>query len=76
MKTKVYNELKALKKKLREEKITYRSLSRDVNISVDALNSKLNGYTDFTRSEIMRIAKCVNINSSDIVKYFFSTVIT
>lgn len=66
-----YEELNALKGKLREEGISYRVLSNDVNISLNALNAKLNGDSIFNTDEVERVAKRSNIPPEDYIKYFF-----
>ncbi len=75
MKRNKYAELSALKGKMRENKITYRELSKDVGISLNALNSKLNGYTPFNLDEAAKIVDRLDIDSEDIVRYFFPTML-
>ena len=43
-----YTELKRLKKFLKRKNITYNKLSKILDISLDAVNNKLNGYTEMT----------------------------
>ena len=66
-----YEELNALKGKLREEGISYRALSADVKISLNALNAKLNGDSVFNTDEVERVAKRANISPEDFIRYFF-----
>ncbi len=65
-------ELKELKKLLRRKNISYKRLSKRLNISVDAVNNKLNGYTLFNSIEIFKISKFLNIEEGIIFKYFWS----
>lgn len=68
-------ELSALKGKMREEKVTYRMLSKDVEMSLNALNAKLNGYTSFTLDEAAKVIDRLGISSEEIVKYFFPSLL-
>lgn len=68
-------ELSALKGRLKEEGITYRELSKDIELSLNALNSKINGYTPFTLSEAAKIIERLDIHHDDVVKYFFPSML-
>lgn len=70
-----YEELNALKGKLREEGISYRTLSTDVKISLNALNAKLNGDSVFNTDEVERVAKRSNISPKDFIRYFFPRIL-
>ncbi len=72
MKKNQYTELVNLKKKMKEEKKTYRELSKTVGLSLNALNSKLNGYTSFNLDEASKIIDVLNIKPEEIKDYFFS----
>ncbi len=65
-------ELKELKKLLHRKNISYKRLSKRLNISVDAVNNKLNGYTLFNSIEILKISQFLNIEKGNIFKYFWS----
>lgn len=71
MKKKIYPELTALKGKIREEKKSYRGLAEKINMSLNALNNKLNGYSIFDTNEVGQMVEALNIEPTDIVKYFF-----
>lgn len=71
MKKKKYDVLNALKGRIREEGYTYRTLSKETNISVDALSNKLNGYSLLDTKEIYLLVKTLKINPNEIIKYFF-----
>ena len=65
-------ELKELKKLLHRKNISYKRLSKRLNISVDAVNNKLNGYTLFNSIEILKISQFLNIEKGNIFKSFWS----
>ncbi len=64
-------ELSALKGLMREHKVTYRVLAKDIGMSLNALNSKLNGYSSFNLEEAEKIINYLKIKDEEIVKYFF-----
>lgn len=70
-KTKRYEELNELKGKMRSEGYTYRKLSEETGISVDAINNKLNGYSILDVDDVELIAKALNIKADEIILYFF-----
>ena len=65
-------ELKELKKLLHRKNISYKRLSKRLNISVDAVNNKLNGYTLFNSIEILKNSQFLNRDKGNIFKYFWS----
>lgn len=71
MKVKKYSELRALKGKMREENKTYRLLSQETGMSVDAINNKLNGYSPIDSDDVELFVKALNIEPSNIILYFF-----
>lgn len=71
MKKRNYEILNALKGKIREENMNYRSLSKETGISVNALNNKLNGYSVFDMREVSIMVEKLNIKPTEIIKYFF-----
>ena len=52
MKIKKYSELTRLKKLLHKKNLSYRALARQIPMSTDALNNKLNGYSVFKSNEV------------------------
>ncbi len=70
-KTKRYPELNALKGKMREEKKTYRSLSAETGLSVDAINNKLNGYSPIDGDDVELFVDALGIEPKQILLYFF-----
>lgn len=75
MKVKRYPELNSLKGLITERKYTYRRLAKDADISLSALNDKLNGYTVFDTEELSRLVQVLDINHNDIIRYFFPTML-
>lgn len=70
-----YEELNALKGKMRENKMTYRELSLYTGISLNALNAKLNGYSVFNLNEVVKIIEVLEIEPENINKYFFPFIL-
>lgn len=66
-----YPELLALKGRMREKNTTYRGLSKRIGISLNTLNSRLNGHSVFNIDEVNDIAMELEIEPSEIVRYFF-----
>ncbi len=71
MKKRRYVELVKLKGLMREKKISYRKLSKETKISVDALNNKINGYSLLNTEEIYKIVDVLEISPENIILYFF-----
>ena len=69
-KVRKYEELNCLKGLIREKKYSYKSLSQEMALSVDAINNKLNGYTMLTVYDIVSFMKVLDIDNSQIMKYF------
>lgn len=68
-------ELSALKGKMRENKVTYRELAEDIDMSVSALNSKLNGFTPFNLDEAAKVINRLEISPNEIMRYFFPAML-
>jgi transcriptional regulator with XRE-family HTH domain len=66
-----YYDLRALKGLLKEKNINYELLSKDANISMSALNNKLNGYSVFNTIEVDRLVAYLKISPDNIIVYFF-----
>jgi len=71
LKNKKFEEMKELKGLIRKKNITYRQLAQMMNISLDAVNNKLNGYTALNLSEAEKIINILGINGKDVNRYFF-----
>jgi len=63
-----FSELRGL---IAKRHMTAASLSRKIGLSETTMYSKLNNNTEFTQSEIKKIADVLNINPEDIPLYFF-----
>jgi len=65
-----YPELTALKGRIREKKTSYRKLAIELNIAVNTLSDKINGFYPVTGPEIERLATVLDISPKDIAIYF------
>ena len=70
-KVKKYEELSELKGRMRKEGYSYRKLSEETGISVNAINDKLNGYSAMDTDDVELIAKTLGIFPEEIMIYFF-----
>jgi len=61
-----------LKARLVEKGLRQSDLAKRLGISVQALNRKLNGISDFRLSELEEIAKALDIDEHQYNEYFFS----
>lgn len=64
----VLNELKG---KIRAKNHSLRTLAPKVHMRYQTLSLKLNGYSDFTSTEIFALCTELGIDKRDISKYFF-----
>ena len=71
MKTRIYPELTALKGLLTEKKMSYARLSSLTEISISALNNKINGHSSFDSNEVDKIVQVLNIGTDSVLIYFF-----
>ena len=72
MKKRKYAELRELKKFLKKKKYSYKKLSDELGISIDAINNKLNGYTLLNINEMKRMVTLFNMQPVDINKFFIA----
>lgn len=66
-----YRELVELKGLLREKKINYETLAKQLKMSLSALSNKINGKSIFNILEVIKISNLVGIKKEDIPLYFF-----
>lgn len=59
-----------LKKKLKEEKITYDMLSSEIGISKMSFHRKMNGTSDWLLEETKKISKKLKLNIYEYLDYF------
>lgn len=59
-----------LKGKIRECRMSQESLAKELDITVQALNAKLNGRTQFTLEEVVKITEILSIEEP--VDIFFN----
>lgn len=64
-----YNKLKG---KIKEEIGTQTKLAKGLKIDETTMSNKLNNNTYFTQVEVINMCTILNINYSDIPKYFFN----
>ena len=65
-----YPELTALKGRIREKKTSYRRIVIDLNIAVNTLSDKINGFYPFTVPEMEKLASMLDIPPKDIANFF------
>jgi transcriptional regulator with XRE-family HTH domain len=70
LKVKKYRDFSKIKWLLKKKKITYEQLSKAIDLSIDAINNKLNGYTAMTINEAIKLVEVLNIEPKDFNKYF------
>ena len=70
MKEKKYAELKELKNFLKRKNCSYKNLSNELGISIDAINNKLNGYTLLNINEMGIIISVFEMSNKDIKRCF------
>lgn len=66
-----YRELVELKGLMRQKKVNYETLSKELELSISALSNKINGKSLFNILEADRISKILNIKREEIPLYFF-----
>lgn len=60
-----------LRGKIREKFVTQDNFAEAMELNSSTLSAKLNGRTDWTRSEIERAQQLLDIPPTDIAVYFF-----
>ena len=71
MKQRKFQEMKAIKLLIKKRNISYRQLAEKMNISLDAVNNKLNGYTALNLCEAEKMIDILGISGKDVNRYFF-----
>lgn len=69
-KVRKHPELVALKGLIREKKTTYRELAADLEIGLNTLSDKINGFYPFNGVEMEKIASILDIDPKDVAKFF------
>ena len=70
MKIAKYPKLTELKKFMYRRNVSYRKAADEIHISLDAINNKMNGYTDFSKSEMIALAKLLKMTETEFIKAF------
>ena len=65
-----YDELNALKGRIREMGMTYRSMAAEMNMGVNTLSNKINGFQAFTMAEAGQICELLDITPADMARFF------
>ncbi len=65
-----FDELNALKGRIREMGTTYRRLADDLGIGANTLSNKINGFQAFTVSEMEQICEVLDIAPGDVARFF------
>lgn len=68
-----YPELVALKGLIREKKTSYRELAAGLEIGVNTLSNKINGFYPFNGVEMENLATILDIDPKDVAKFFLPT---
>lgn len=64
----MFNELKG---KIRARCLTIEKVAELLGVAVSTFARKLNGETEFTRSEILTLKKTLNLNDDEFMSIFF-----
>lgn len=70
MRIRKYTDKIALKKLAKRKRITYRKIAEITGLSLNAINSKMNGYTDITVTEAKLFMSALSIKTEEMAKYF------
>ena len=60
-----------LKLKIKDKKMNYQKLAKELRISESGLNKKINGKNYFTQSEIYKIKELLELTDNELIKIFF-----
>lgn len=66
-----YRELVELKGLMRQKKVNYETLAKELEISISALSNKINGKSLFNILEADKISKILDMKREEIPVYFF-----
>ncbi len=60
-----------LKHRIKEKRLNYQKLAKELRISESGLNKKINRKNYFTQSEIYRLKELLELENDELVKIFF-----
>ena len=60
-----------LKLKIKEKKLNYQKLAKELRISESGLNKKINGKNYFTQSEIYQLKELLELSDNELIEIFF-----
>ena len=52
--------------------ITLKTISEKINVNPSTLYRKMNGFSDFTRSEVQAISDILELDAQEIIDIFFA----
>lgn len=67
-----YTKMWELKRKVKEEGLTYAELAEKVGMGKNTLSDKLNGKSTFNIDEVQRLMGVLNIENKEVPHYFFN----
>ena len=71
MKQRKFEEMTELKRLIKKKNYSYRLMAKKMDISLDAFNNKINGYTALNLNEAEKMIEILGINGKDVNHYFF-----
>ena len=60
-----------LKLKIKDKKLNYQKLAKELRISESGLNKKINGKNYFTQSEIYQLKELFELSNNELIEIFF-----
>jgi transcriptional regulator with XRE-family HTH domain len=69
----VYAPLLKVKAKMVEKSMNQEEMAAELNMSIATFNRKVNGLTDFTLTELKKIAEILDIGGEKYQEYFFAS---
>ena len=60
-----------LKLKIKDKKLNYQKLAKELRISESGLNKKINGKNYFTQSEIYQLKELLELSNNELIEIFF-----
>lgn len=66
-----YTKMWNLKRKIKEEDLTYAELAEKIGMRSNTLSNKLNGKSTFDIDEVQKIMEVLGIKNEEVPHYFF-----
>lgn len=61
-----------LKKRIKQYRYTVSGLANAINVDRSTLSRKLNGSSEFSQKDIIKLTKVLNLSPYQVYKYFFT----